>query len=259
MKKIIILFAFCLFIWPQFLFAESAKIIDFQGEVMVKRGAGSGWTEAAVDQLLEPGAEIETRADSLCAIAFDKNWSNVIRLKENTRIRIESVIPGEVKLTEGRVFSLIQQLEREQGFQVRTPTAIAAARGTGWSTGYNSGVTRILCFLDAILLHGLDSQGNIANETNLGAGSGAEVGSGGILSALFRLSGADYDEWNAFMEYLLDLLGLFYDDLSGQSLEDAIWENKEEIHERIVRDIRSQNETSSSDDNGNGDNNRDVY
>ena len=256
MKRIIILFAFCLFISPQILFAESAKIVDFNGEVLVKKGPGSLWKEAVVNTLLEPEAEIETKAGSQCAIAFDKDWSNIIRLKENTRIRIESVVPGEVKLTEGRVFSLIQQLEKEQGFQVRTPTAIAAARGTGWSTGYSSGVTRILCFLDAILLHGLDSQGNIANETDLGAGSGAEVGEGGILSALFRLSNADYDEWNAFMEYLLDLLGLFYDDLSGQSLEDAIWENKEDIHERIVRDIRSENESTSSsgNDNGNGDN-----
>jgi len=246
MRRIALLSALLLFFSPQVLFAQSVKIVDFEGEVMVKQEPGLEWMKAKANLLLGPQAEVETKANSQCTLAFDKDWSNIITLKENTLIRIDSIVPGRINLTQGRVFTVIQKLGKTQEFQVRTPTAIAAARGTGWSTGYSSGVTRILCFLDAILLQALNNQGDVTGQTDVNAGSGIEVGPDGLLGTLFRISNADNDEWNEFMDYLRDLLGFFSDNLNGQSLEDAIWENKEDLHERISQDIRAHNESSPS-------------
>jgi len=92
----------------------------------------------------------------------------------------------------------------------------------------------------------LNNQGDVTGQTDVNAGSGIEVGPDGLLGTLFRISNADNDEWNEFMDYLRDLLGFFSDNLNGQSLEDAIWENKEDLHERISQDIRAHNESSPS-------------
>ena len=191
-----------LLVLPVALFAQAAKIIDRRGQVMVKKEAGLEWEKAKLNMLLNDGAEIETKARSECILAFDEEPKNIISIKENSKIKIESVKPGNIFLPQGRVFTLIENLGKQEKFQVRTPTAIAGARGTGWATGFNksNNKTNVECFENTIFVEGLDEAGNSTGEKDVDNGSGIDVGPGGEFGQMRQLGGRDFDTWDNFTD-----------------------------------------------------------
>jgi hypothetical protein len=191
---------------PGSVFAQAAKIVDVGGKVTVKMDASSDWKKARVNMVLDKDAEIETKENSFCTLAFDEEQKNIVTLKQNSRIRIDSIKPGAVFLPQGRVFSLIKNLPKNEKFEVRTPTAVAGARGTGWVTQTDGDHVSEKCFDDVIYVQGLDPQGNITGETDLPQGSGMDV-QGGQLGSRYALGDDDYKEWNDFTGYLDDLQG----------------------------------------------------
>jgi hypothetical protein len=208
MKKLGIFFLLFLLLSPVYLFAQDiAKIIDLQGRVFVKKKPDAPWQKAKINQLLEKESELKTEKKSLCTLAFDEELKNILTIKENSHIKIENIKPGNIFLPEGRVFVLIQSLAKAEKFQIRTPTAIAGSRGTGWRTDYHHGNTSNACFQDQIYLQGLDEEGNVTDEEDLFSGWGRNVGEGGVFDDPFQLGGTDYDEWNDFMGYIDELTG----------------------------------------------------
>lgn len=208
MKKLWIFFILLpLFLFPAYLFAQSAKIVDIKGMVLIKKDMDSPWQKAKINILLGKEAELKTEKSSWCTLAFDEELKNILTIKENSHIRIENVKPGNIFLPEGRVFSLIQSLAKAEKFQIRTPTAIAGSRGTGWATGYQAGNTSNSCFDDQIFIQGLDNQGNVTEEDTLSSGNGMNIGEGGVLGDKFALGNKDYAEWNDFMDYIDGLRG----------------------------------------------------
>jgi len=192
---------------PLYAFAQTAKIVDLKGEVLVKRQANAEWQKAALNSLLGKDAEVMTKAGSECTLAFDEELKRILTLKENSHIKIENVSPGAVFLPEGRVFTLIQGLARQEKFQVRTPTAIAAARGTGWSDEYQNNNTLVSCFEDIVYVEGLDSSGNSTGGRDLSEGFGIDVGEGGTFGEQRALGDSDYREWNGFSNNVDTLSG----------------------------------------------------
>ncbi len=186
------------------VFAQVAKIVDVGGKVTVKTDVSSGWKTAKVNMVLDKDAEIETKENSYCTLAFDEEQNNIVTLKQNSRIRIDSIEPGAVFLPQGRVFSLIKNLPKNETFEVRTPTAVAGARGTGWVTEIEGDHVSEKCFDDVIYIRGLDPQGNVTGETDLSQGSGMNV-QGGRLGSRYALGDDDYREWNDFTGYVDDL------------------------------------------------------
>lgn len=186
---------------PACLLAQQAQIIDIKGEVMVKETPASQWQKAKTAMTLGKDAEIETKENAFCAISFDKNNNKIVTLKQNTRVKIDRVEPGAVYLPKGRVISLINKMPAGEKFQIRTPTAIAGARGTGWITNFNGIVTLAQCYENTIFVQGLDDQGNPTTETDVSSGMETNVGRGGIVGDPSPLGDSDYSEWNDFTGY----------------------------------------------------------
>jgi hypothetical protein len=196
----VFIFLFLLIASP--LFAQTARIIDIKGKVFVKSNAGATWQVALVNMSLEKNTEVKTEADSSCTLAFDKGLKNIVTLKQNSLIRINSIMPGDIFLPEGRVFSLIKNLPKGEQFQVRTPTAIAGARGTGWITHSHNRVTGVFCFEDAVFIQGLDNSGGSVGGVVLSSGNGINVGQGGTFSETFPLGGSENSEWSDYTNSL---------------------------------------------------------
>lgn len=208
MKKIWIFFMFFhMIFFSAYLYAQTVKIIDVKGSVLVKEKPASGWEKAKVNMLLNKEAELETRKNSKCTLAFDKENKNIITIKENSRIKIEGVKPGNIFLPEGRVFSLIENIKEVEKFEIKTPAAVAGVRGTGWITDHHGGGTSVGCFNDIVYTQGLDEDGNVTGEGDTPSGYGRSVGPDGLLGDLDPLGDDDYEEWNDFMDYLDDLFG----------------------------------------------------
>jgi hypothetical protein len=193
--------------FPLCVFAQSAKIVDISGKVMVRTSGSSTWGKAEINMLLDKNAELETKGDSYCTLAFDEEQRNIVTLKQNSRIRIDSVRPGDIFMPEGRVFSYVKNLAKDEKFQVRTPTAIAGARGTGWATGYDGIKAQAQCFDETVYVQGLDSQGRVTEETDLSSGNGVDTDPLGGLGEPYRLNDDSRAEWNDFKGYCGDLSG----------------------------------------------------
>lgn len=226
-------------------FAQTVKIVDLQGDVTVQKVSQGKWEKAKSGMLLDKDAQIKTGNSSKCLLAFDNGLENVIELKENSQIKIESIFPGRVFLPAGRVFALIDSLSKTQEFQVRTPTAIAGARGTGWLTSYVNNNTLILCFDDQVYIQGFNQQGNLVDHRDLTAGLGVNIGLDGVLGQFFQPSPGDYANWNAFESSVgeqRNSLGQD-DDFNGNSdsFSDFKEEQKEDYsQETLVQELQSE-------------------
>jgi len=247
MKRLIGLLIFVLFlVLPVCLFAQTARIIDFKGEVMVKKNAATDWQDARKNLVLDKAAQVQTKAGGECTLAFDNDLKNIMTVKENSQIRIDSLKPGVVNLSQGRVFTLIKNLKQVEKFQVRTPVAVAGARGTGWETVNDNGRSLVSCFEDTVYVQGLDANGNVSDEEDLDSGFGLEVGAGGRLGDIFELGDDARAEWNDFTNNVGNIAGGATDRDEGTgeigALQDLRDEGRESLREEIAQQQREENQ-----------------
>ena len=76
-------------LFPTIIFAQTAKVVDLKGQVLVKTRASSDWAKAKINMVLSREAELETKKGSRCTLAFDEEMKNIITLNENSHIKIE--------------------------------------------------------------------------------------------------------------------------------------------------------------------------
>ncbi|RMG32709.1 MAG: hypothetical protein D6732_13040 [Methanobacteriota archaeon] len=110
-----------------------AKINFLIGKTYVIKKAHHQVIEAKLGLPLYIGDRIETKKESRCEILYDNG--NVVRLDENSIYRIakidEKAKESESELSLGKLWANIVKLfSGAQKFRVKTPTAVAAVRGT---------------------------------------------------------------------------------------------------------------------------------
>lgn len=138
---ILVLFAGAIFLCQTLAQAESVKvkadeavIIFIEGDVKVKAAEDNMWIDAAVDMVLSQGYNLKTGPDSWAELGFGEKYKNVIKIKESTTVELIELGPVKVSLLKGEIRSLVEKLGRNTTFEIRTPTAVCGARGTGWDT-----------------------------------------------------------------------------------------------------------------------------
>jgi len=239
MKKVFLLLFFVQFLVCPLVFSQIAKIVDFQGKVLVKEGFDIPWKDAKMNMLLEKDAEIKTADSSECIVAFDEELENIMAIKSNSHIKLEDINPAKVFLPQGRVFSLIDDIAKIQDFQVRTPVAIAGVRGTGKSVEHKGNKTTVKCFKGKVNVKG---QGG--GQEGVGKGSGLEIIEG-LLQDIFGLTKEDYKEWDYFVNLIKELRtgGKSWNEVAD-FLEDLRDDQKDDFHDDDFRDIRKDRENS---------------
>lgn len=246
MKRVILtlILANLMLIFANVAFAQTAKITGVQGEVLVKTDANVAWQKAEVNALLGKDVEIKTKSNSSCTLAFDKEEKNIVSIKENTQIKIEEVSPAKVNLSEGRVFSLINNLSAQEEFQIRTPVAIAAARGTGWVTGHHAGASDISCFDDNVHIECREIPEENKGMKDLASGFKLDIKEGCVFGDIRPLENRDYNEWDDFTDYL-DSLGEGGEEAAGgpeTGIPDDLRDEQQEDYGTITGEGRRQTE-----------------
>jgi len=205
MKKILAFLSFFLFMIFVTAFAQTAKIIEVKGDVQVKKETKSEWEKAKMDIFLDRQAEIKTGGSSECTLAFDSELKNVLIIKENSKVKIENLKPANISLSEGRVFSLIEDITKAEKFEIRTPAAVAGVRGAGGSVEFSSGCTTVKCFESKVHVKALINQGNNTREQDLASGFGVKICEGGELEEQFVIPDEDLIQWEEFLSNVDDL------------------------------------------------------
>lgn len=193
----IIFFAIIFSFLTSFVSAQEAEIISIEGKVYVRDHSSLKWQKANVGQFLKAEAEVKTVGNGKCVIVFDQNRDSSVTIHSKTNIKIEEVWPGSVFLTNGRVFTLIKNLEKIGDFKIKTPTVVTGARGTGWITDFHDGVTSVSVFEDNVFIAGLDEKGTVVSEVNIQENFQTVISTGGEITEAERVSEIEIQQWQA--------------------------------------------------------------
>lgn len=130
-----------------------------EGTVKVSNSTTSG--KALVEgDLLKADDLIEVSSGSYVDLAYDREWNNITRVEEDSKVRLRSVYPTTLELETGGVFAKLKSLPKGSTFDVQTPTAIASVRGTEYRTTFLSGETQIYNVSSSeVYVYGFDDSG----------------------------------------------------------------------------------------------------
>ena len=187
-------------------FADSSEITDYpaivniDGAVSVK-SHGEPWAPAEIGMHVPELTIIKTPADSKCDITMDATMGNIISLGSETTLQIGATTQS-VKVTSGRVFSLLSELPEGSSFQVETPTAIAGVRGTGWETQIGNKIAKFLVDNGIVVVTGVDKTGQESDQSDVPQGKSIAAGESGKLGDLKDLTKAEKEYLRGWAERL---------------------------------------------------------
>lgn len=115
-----------------------ARLKVVSGTVLMKTVDNEDWIKVTGEVPLEPNDGVKTSADGLAEVYLDDK--GVISLNRNTELEISSLDQEDsvLSLAFGSLVAKIKHfLNEKQKFQVRTPTAVCAIRGTEFAVEYS--------------------------------------------------------------------------------------------------------------------------
>ncbi len=165
------------------------EILQAQGKVLYRVSAMDLWKPAGSGVQLKTEGEISTGPNGFCLLGMGYRSRNVIRLSENTHMLVKSIDPPALGMREGKTMVWLRDLKADSSFQLATPTAVAAARGTGWSQT----PSQIICFEGAVHVKGISGK-----EADLVENQGVAVSSDGTLGKMAPAKPDSVLDWQSF-------------------------------------------------------------
>ena len=113
-----------------------ARIFDFKGEVKILKRNAQDWVPAQKEMIIEAGDQILTGKDAYMDVVYDAHFLNISRIEAQTKAEFRTIEPTDLHLEDGMIFNALDGL-MGQKYQVSTPTAVAAVRGTTFDVGFD--------------------------------------------------------------------------------------------------------------------------
>ena len=113
-----------------------AIVMEVKGTAQARADREGGWADLKVNDVLSPGTVIRTGRDSHVALRVGMNAT--VLVERQTRVALPEIVQnGEVLRTRvamsfGRADVRVDRIGLRNDFEVATPTATLAVRGTAW-------------------------------------------------------------------------------------------------------------------------------
>ena len=125
-------------------------ILGGQDDIRILRAGKSDWQNARLYSSIYNGDQIKTQAETRCETKL--NDRSIIRIGENTTFsfaadQLEKNVTAEIKA--GRVWANIRKLSIRNNFQIKTPTAVCAVRGTIYRIDADS-TTKVMVYQGSV-------------------------------------------------------------------------------------------------------------
>ena len=141
------------------------EVLNIKGTVTV-RDLEDKARPAKKAELLKVGETLEIGDESYADLSYDKDWKNIVRVEANTKLKIISIAPGRVDVSQGGVFAKLKKLPEDSSFEVRTPTAVATVRGSEYRTTFLLGQTDVFNAASSrIVVYGVKEDGSVDKDT----------------------------------------------------------------------------------------------
>jgi hypothetical protein len=176
--------------------AWRARLTKVSGDVQIRAAGGPSFSAAKAGRKLAEGDEVRTGRGGVAELALDGDA--VLQLKPRSDFTLSKTDKSSsfVTLALGTVLAKLHRLASNRAFEVRTPTAVAAVRGTEFGVSVERSLTRVGVFSEG-LVEISDSAGH---QLTLAPGQESEVPEGGPPSAAAKLK--------AFASYAADMRSL---------------------------------------------------
>ncbi|MFA6356833.1 MAG: FecR family protein [Candidatus Omnitrophota bacterium] len=184
---------------------KTAKVTFVQGDAKVQKSGATAWDTAKAGLVLSDGDTIKTAKASAVEISFDKNNKNMVRLEEESTAILRGKSLNRIELPVGRIRSLVKSLKKESSFDIKTPTVVAGARGSGWDVIASDKRDNVKAFEDEIFVQSYDQQGKLIKEIFVREGWEVLVDRFQSPGELIELTDKDRNDWSSWR-----------DDLSGR-------------------------------------------
>lgn len=185
---------------------REAKVIFVQGGANVRKAGKTEWTGAREGMLLTDGDAARTDKDSAIELSFDKENKNVVRLEENSSATLRGKMLKQIELPQGRIRSLVKSLKKETSFEIKTPTIVAGARGSGWDVSTSEKRDNVKAFEDEIFVRSYDADGKQINEIFVREGWEVTIDRFQAPGELSELTVKDKNDWSSWREDLNERL-----------------------------------------------------
>ncbi|MBN2121389.1 MAG: FecR domain-containing protein [Candidatus Omnitrophica bacterium] len=155
---------------------QYAEVLYISGSPQVAPAGEDEYIKAELGMLLGKGDKIRTDANSYIELGFNKSENNILRIDTSSNAVLLLEEEQKISIDEGRVFAIINELAKGAVFEVRTPTAVAGARGTEWLTIVEEDSTDVEVFEGTSYVKGFDEVGILLiEETKIQAGFSTRV------------------------------------------------------------------------------------
>lgn len=178
--------------------SKEATVILVKGDVKIQRAGKVEWLDAKEGMRLSDGDTAKTGKESAVEMSFDKDNKNVVHLAENTTAILRGRQLRQIELPQGRIRFLIKKLRRDSSFEIRTPTAVAGARGSGGEVEAELERTVVKAFEDELFVQSFDEQGNLIKEIILTEGWQTDIEKFQAPSELTEVTDRDTQDWDSW-------------------------------------------------------------
>ncbi|MCK4463321.1 MAG: hypothetical protein KAU58_03315, partial [Candidatus Omnitrophica bacterium] len=114
-----------------FAYPDKAEIISIKGDVKVLPEGNVDWIKAGIGMALRGGDRLKTGPNSECNLVFDKRRKNSVGILENSDVIILLKEKEKIEIIEASLYAKLLDIPIGSEFEVKTPTAVCGARGTG--------------------------------------------------------------------------------------------------------------------------------
>jgi WD40 repeat protein len=132
--------------------APQARLDEVINRVEAHAMPGEDWSAALVEMPLYPGGEVWAKESSTALVQF-LTREGVLRVAPNTIFTLEHPDPQtlKIKLDSGQIWVNIEGLEEGESFEVETPNATAAVRGTRFSVRVDKDGRTIITVVEGLV------------------------------------------------------------------------------------------------------------
>lgn len=111
-----------------------AKVTYYTGDFRVQRPGRDDWKKAVINEALQAGGKVKTLDESRGEVAFADG--SIIRVDANSNLdivelgRSKAGQTAQAKVWSGKVWASVNKASKKTKFELESPTAVAAVRGT---------------------------------------------------------------------------------------------------------------------------------
>ena len=119
-----------------------AKMTKVKGDVQMQKGGAGAWVKVKEGDTAGKGTSIKTGMSAEVFVSW--GGGNSVKVKEMSQITLDKLmkdgagVSSSLNLNKGKVFAKAGKMSGGATFEIKTPTALAGVRGTGFELGENS-------------------------------------------------------------------------------------------------------------------------